>query len=585
MDDERDARPGKLRRHVAPALKADPADRGRSGEGGLRTASPRRRRRLLSPLTRRILFLNLVGPALLAFGLLYLDDYRRGLIDSQLGSLLTQARIIATALSESARSDEDGEAGLDYRLTPDVVRPVLFRLIEPTRSQARVFGLDGRSLADTRVLSPFGGEVIVEPLPPPVSTSPGLVESVANAVYDALVVWLPERRPLPIWPDAPEPRAEDFDEAQAALLGDPATRVRAFASGPGIILSVAVPVQRFKQVLGATMLTMTGDDIERRVRDTRFDILKLCLGTLLVTALASIYLASTIARPIRRLAAAAERVRRGHGIGATRVDPAAKPAIPDMRARGDEIGDLSGTLADMTTALWQRLDAIERFAADVSHEIKNPLTSLKSAVETAARVKDPAQREKMMQIILDDVQRIDRLIADISGASRLDAELSRSRTETVDVSQLLQTLVDVYAATSEAGAPRVVLEVPPDARLAVSGIEDRLGQVLRNLIANAASFSPPDGTIRLAARATADAVEIVVDDDGPGIPEDKFEKIFDRFYSERPEGEKFGTHSGLGLSISRQIVNAHGGTIWAENRLRGDGTTAGARFVIRLPRE
>ena len=263
----------------------------------------------------------------------------------------------------------------------------------------------------------------------------------------------------------------------------------------------------------------------------------------------------------------------------------AKPAIPDMRARGDEIGDLSVALADMTSALWQRLDAIERFAADVSHEIKNPLTSLKSAVETAARVKDPgAARE------VDADHRRGRAAhrpaaRDISGASRLDAELSRAKAEIVDVAQLLRTMVDVHESTGVVGGPRMKLEFAGIQGLKVSGIEDRLGQVLRNLIANAASFSRRGGTIAIAARGSGDAVEIIVDDDGPGIPPDKLEKIFDRFYSERPEGEKFGTHSGLGLSISRQIVNAHGGTIWAENRLRGDGSVAGARFVLRLPRE
>ena len=190
-----------------------------------------------------------------------------------------------------------------------------------------------------------------------------------------------------------------------------------------------------------------------------------------------------------------------------------------------------------------------------------------------------------MQIIVDDVQRIDRLLADIAGASRLDAELSRARAETVDVAQLLRTMVDVHEATAAAGSPGMTLEIAGEERLKVSGIEDRLGQVLRNLIANAASFSPPGGTIRLAARAVGDAVEVMVDDDGPGIPPDQREKIFDRFYSERPEGEKFGTHSGLGLSISRQIVNAHGGRIWAENRQHPDGRIAGARFVMRLPRE
>jgi two-component system sensor histidine kinase ChvG len=249
-----------------------------------------------------------------------------------------------------------------------------------------------------------------------------------------------------------------------------------------------------------------------------------------------------------------------------------------MRARGDEIGELSGALAEMTAALWARLDAIERFAADVSHEIRNPLTSLKSAVETASRVRDPEQREQLMRIIVEDVARIDRLIGDIAGASRLDAELSRGAAAPVDVVQLLRAMADVQAATSGADGARIVLDLPPERRLVVDGIEDRLGQVLRNLIANAASFSPPGGTIRLAARRAGDAVEIAVEDEGPGIPEDRLEKIFERFYSERPQGEKFGTHSGLGLSISRQIVDAHGGEIWAENRPRG-----GARFVVRLP--
>ena len=581
MDGEHGSRPGAT--PAAQTLIADPADRSQTIGAASRILAPRRRRRLLSPLTRRILFLNLVGPAMLAFGLLYLDDYRRGLVDSQLASLLTQARLVATALSESARPDEDGEAGIDYRLTPEVVRPILFRLIEPTNSHARIFTLDGRVLADSRILSPFGGQVSVEPLPPP-SAEPRRATKIANAVYDAVVTWLPERRPLPVWPDAPEPRAEDFDEVLVALNGDAGLRVRSYASGPGIILSVAVPVQRFKQVLGATMLAAGGETIEASVRSLRFDILKLCLATLLVTALASIYLAGKITRPILRLAAAAERVQRGHGIGATRVDPS-KPAIPDMRARGDEIGDLSGALGDMTLALWQRLDAIERFAADVSHEIKNPLTSLKSAVETAVRVKDPAQTQKLMQIIVEDVQRIDRLITDISGASRLDSELSRAKSARVDVAQLLRAMVDIHTATGLGDSPRLELDPPGREAIRVIGIEDRLGQVLRNLIANAASFSPPGGKIRLAATRNGDAVEIVVDDDGPGIPGDKLEKIFDRFYSDRPEGEKFGTHSGLGLSISRQIVNAHGGALWAENRQRGDGSVAGARFVLRLPAE
>jgi two-component system sensor histidine kinase ChvG len=244
----------------------------------------------------------------------------------------------------------------------------------------------------------------------------------------------------------------------------------------------------------------------------------------------------------------------------------------------------------MTQALWKRLDAIERFAADVSHEIKNPLTSLKSAVETAARVKDPEQQRKLMAIIVDDVARIDRLISDISSASRLDAELSRAEAAPVDIAQLLTALVDLHHATAGAEGPRLRLELGAAAGagrrgLIVQGLEDRLGQVFRNVIANAVSFSPPGGAIRIAASRLGGTVEARIEDEGPGIPDGGLEHIFERFYSARPEGEKFGTHSGLGLSISKQIVEAHGGTIRAENRGDAGGEVAGARFIIRLPGE
>ena len=538
----------------------------------------------MSPLTRRILFLNLLGPALLGFGLLYLDDYRRGLIDAQVAAMSMQARLVATAVSESARPDEDGEAGIDYRLAPDVVRPMLYRLMEPSYGHARVFAPEGHVLADSRVISPFGGQVLVEPLPPP-RTARGMLEALADTAYDWVLNWLPAREDLPPWPDAPEPHADEFPEVQAALAGEDAVRMRGFASGQGMLVSVAVPVQRFKQVLGAVMLVAGGEQVEASVRELRVDILKLCLGALLVTALASIYLSGTITRPILRLAAATERVRRGQrrigGAEAFRADA----AIPDMRGRGDEIGELSGALVDMTTALRQRLEEIERFAADVAHEIRNPLTSLKSAVETAARVQDPARRERLMQVIVEDVQRIDRLLGDISGASRLDAELGRAAGESVDIARLLETLAEIHGATARPSDPRVVLAIRDAAALRVTGVEDRLGQVLRNLIANALSFSPPDGRIVLAARRDGDSVEIAVEDEGPGVPSDRLERIFDRFYSARPAGEKFGTHSGLGLSISRQIVAAHGGSISAANVARPDGSVGGARFVIRLPRE
>jgi two-component system sensor histidine kinase ChvG len=259
--------------------------------------------------------------------------------------------------------------------------------------------------------------------------------------------------------------------------------------------------------------------------------------------------------------------------------------IPDFTKRGDEIGDLSASLRDMTQALWNRMEAIESFAADVAHEIKNPLSSLRSAVETAARLDDPEQQQRLMSIILDDVQRLDRLITDISDASRLDAELSRADMSPVDIRGLLTTLVEVEQIAAEsrgAGAPVIRLELSGETRLKVIGIEDRLAQVLRNLISNAVSFSPRGGEILLRGERTGSWLRIIVEDEGPGLPPGKFEAVFERFYTERPEGEKFGTHSGLGLSISKQIITAHRGRISAEN-IERDGMVMGARFIITLP--
>jgi two-component system sensor histidine kinase ChvG len=343
-----------------------------------------------------------------------------------------------------------------------------------------------------------------------------------------------------------------------------------------MVLSVAVPVQRYKQVLGALMLTRGSHDIDVAVFQVRRDILKVFAVALAVTVLLSLYLAGTIARPILKLSAAAERVRK---------DRHRKHTIPDFSDRGDEIGELALALREMTEALWLRMDAIESFAADVSHEIKNPLTSLRSAVETAAHVNDPDKRQKLMTIILEDVQRLDRLISDISDASRLDAELSRAQFAPVNIGLMLGTLVDVTRTTADDRGVRLNLELKGKRDLIINGLEGRLVQVFRNLIANAVSFSPPRGTVTItitAGRRNSTVVAEIVDE-GPGIPEDKENEIFERFYSERPHGEKFGTHSGLGLSISKQIVEAHGGTVVAENRRQGGRGPHGARFVVRLP--
>jgi two-component system sensor histidine kinase ChvG len=384
---------------------------------------------------------------------------------------------------------------------------------------------------------------------------------------------VPSGRSLQRYVERPIQVAGDYMEAERALSGETNTAVRSDGRG-GMVLSVAVPVQRYRQVLGSLMLSTGSQEIDAAVRDVRLDILKVFGVAIAITILLSLYLARTIARPIHRLADAAERVRHGHG---------RKTAIPDFSRRRDEIGDLSGALRDMTEALWRRMDAIERFAADVAHEIKNPLTSLRSAVETVARIEDPVRQKKLVGIILDDVQRLDRLISDISDASRLDAELSRAESEPVDLGQVLETLARVQEATAREESPRFVIDIARHQDLEVDGLESRLGQVLRNLISNAMSFSPPRGLIRLEAVRDGGEVVVTVSDEGPGIPPGKLGAIFDRFYSERPAGEKYGTHSGLGLSISKQIVEAHGGAIVAENRYGADGRVVGARFIVKLP--
>jgi two-component system, OmpR family, sensor histidine kinase ChvG len=527
------------------------------------------RRWPISPLTRRILAVNVLALALLAGGFLYLGKYQASLVGQQIESLKTQGQVFAAALGEGAVWDSADEGEI---LLPDLARQTLRRVVEPTRARARLFDIKGDILADSRVLRGPGDTVQVHELPAPKTAGP--ITRVADLAYDWIVDKLPRRSRYPFYRESASPRADDYPEVTRALGGETASAIRSDPASGGLVLSVAVPIQQYKQVLGAVMLSTGSGEIEEEVRTVRLELLRIFSVALLVTVLLSFYLAGTIVRPIRRLAGAAER---GRGRRA-RVE------IPDFTRRGDEIGDLSGSLREMTDALWQRMSAIESFAADVAHEIKNPLSSLRSAVETAVRIEDPLNQRRLMAIILDDVERLDRLITDISDASRLDAELSRLEVAPIDIAAMLEALADLHESTRTEGAPHLVLELTDRSRpLIVPGIETRLSQVFRNLIANAVSFSRPLGEIRLTARHDGRAVLITIDDQGPGIPDDKLTAIFDRFYTERPVGEKFGTHSGLGLSISKQIVEAHRGMIWAENRKDAGGVGTGARFCIRLP--
>jgi len=548
----------------SPSLQADPADEPRG--------RPRELRRRLSPLTRRILAVNVLALGLLGLGFLYLGEYRTSLIDTELDSLRTQGELVAAALSEGALEEMQGEP--EY-LLPDLTRQMIRQLVAPTRTRARIFDDKGTLIADSRWIEGSDGRVQIEELPPPEEKTPMArwVERIANRLRRLL----PPSADYPPYVEYVAPTSQDYPEVDAALRGESARAVRRDQAAGELVLSVAVPVQHYRVVLGAVLLSTDSRAVEQAVRAVRFEVLKVFLIVLSVTVLLSLYLASTIARPIRRLAIAAERVRRGHG----RQVP-----IPDLTRRRDEIGELSGALREMTDALWRRMDAIEHFAADVAHEIKNPLTSLKSAVETAARLSDPEKQRRLLAVVVEDVARLDRLITDISDASRLDAEMSRIELEPVPIADMLEALSELHETVRKEGDPRLELILPAPtqrAALIVQGMESRLGQVFRNLIANAISFSPPGGRIRIAAQRTGAFVTVIVEDEGPGIPEGKLEAIFNRFYTERPVGEKFGTHSGLGLSISKQIVEAHHGTIRAENRRDDAGNAVGARFIVRLP--
>jgi len=556
--EKREALQPTLRRErPAPALRAE------------RVAPlPRvRRRRRTSPLLRRILTLNVLALIIPVVGLLYLDQYRDSLITAELEALKTEGQLFAVALGETGVTA--GDLG-DEKLMPEAARLTLRRMVEISKNRARLFALDGSLVADSLSLLTPEGQIVIVPLEPPKPQS--LFEALLNDIYDWVVELLPSSRRWPLYRENSPDRADIYPEVGRALAGEVGRAVYERTSG-SVVLHVAVPVQRYRQVMGALLMSSEGGAIDAAVRSVRFDILKVFGVALAITILLSLYLARTIARPIRRLAEIAERVRRGQG---RQID------IPDFTRRRDEIGDLSGALRDMTAALWARMDAIERFAADVAHEIKNPLTSLRSAVETVARLEDPKQQKRLITIILDDVERLNRLISDICDASRLDAELSRAEMGPVDIANMLRALSDLHEVTKGDGPP-LKIEIASLQSLVVHGIEGRLVQVWRNLISNAASFSPPGGGIRIAAARDGDRVRVTVADDGPGIPAGKLTAIFDRFYSERPAGEKFGTHSGLGLSISRQIVEAHGGHIAAENRTAGDGRILGAVFTVTLP--
>jgi len=440
--------------------------------------------------------------------------------------------------------------------------------VSPTKTRARIYDRDGVLILDSRNL--YGrGDVLRFDLPPPNAERPGFMER----AFIALRRWF-GRGDLPLYNELGPENGKGYQEVAQALNGAHASMVRVNERGE-VIVSVAVPVQRFRAVRGALMLSTQGADIDDMVEAERLAIVKVFFVAAGVMVVLSMLLAGTIAGPVRRLADGAERVRRRIR---TRVE------IPDFTRRRDEIGELSGALRDMTNALYTRIEAIESFAADVAHELRNPLTSLRSAVETLPVAKTEQSRQRLLAVIEHDVKRLDRLISDISDASRLDAELQRQEAAPIDFAKLLDALVKAANEVHTDGVTvTLTFEGSPLSEFKIAGHDSRIGQVVSNLVDNARSFSPAGGTVRITCRRLRGEVEVLVDDEGPGIRPEALDKIFERFYTDRPE-QGFGQNSGLGLSISKQIVEAHGGTIRVENRMGGQPSRVlGARFVVRLP--
>jgi len=574
-------------------------DRMRSAVGWLVEHLPFRNG--FSSLTRRIVVLNLIGLAILVSGILYLNQFRAGLIDAKVQSLATQGEIIARAIAASAgvdtnevqldpeklletehtqdSDDEDLSNSLDFTIDPERAAPILRPLVKPTGSRARVYNRDGALILDSDTFY-SRGEVLRYDLPPPDAEKPDALSRFWQTVKTRM-----SQYDLPLYTEIGGANGKAYPEVATALTGTSVPIVRVNDKGE-LVVSVAVPIQRMRAVLGVLLLSTRGGDIDNIVSAERWGIVRVSLFAAAITIVLSIILANTIAGPVQRLSAAAESVR--HSVKA-------RAQIPDFTDRTDEIGHLSGALRDMTNALYKRIDAIESFAADVAHELKNPLTSLRSATETLPLAKNDDSRERLMEIIKHDVKRLDRLISDISDASRLDAELAREDATAVDMAELLRTTVSLFNDIHRDDTPEVVLDIayaPGAWPYRVMGHDSRLSQVIVNLLDNAISFSPPGGRVAVLVRRMGHEIQISVEDEGPGIPDENLERIFERFYTDRPQ-ENFGQNSGLGLNISRQIAVAHGGRLWAENRTpqgvgrsKGDasvGRSGGARFVMRLP--
>ncbi|MGD9669098.1 MAG: stimulus-sensing domain-containing protein [Hyphomicrobiaceae bacterium] len=585
-----------------------PVDLGKSEDAGrVRAALARWWRnqpipRFLSgTLLRRILFSNLIGLFIFSLGILILSNSRGWLIDAKRESLRIQGEIIAAAIAGDAKVEterltldptklpessdaripfrDDGFAALELSIRPERVAPILRRLIQPTNTRARIYARDGTLIVDSDKLL-HRGSIIQAEGDDSDDTANGRVKT--KNFWTRLTRWFLDKE-LPVYREIDSGLGTNYPEVRIAMAGGTPTTMLLLSEDYKQIVSMAVPIQRMKAVHGVLLLSTRPGEIDEIASEDRNKILLMALLALLTTVSTSLLLARTVAGPIKHLADTAEVVSN---------DINARHELPEMSDRRDEVGQLAQAFSKMTTALFRRLEASDRFAADIAHELKNPLTAARSTAESLAYAKNEEQRGQLMEQIQLELKRLNKMITEISSASRLDAELARQQREPVALVELLENVTSSLFKdkASEQGIDlelRIPPAVSPDA-YTISGNDSRIAQVVTNLVDNALSFSPAGGKVVISLVRDGAEVELRVDDDGPGIDEENLEKVFARFWTYRPSAESSrGNNSGLGLNISREIITAYGGTIRAENRYRTprspDSGRIGARFVVRLP--
>jgi two-component system, OmpR family, sensor histidine kinase ChvG len=494
-------------------------------------------------LTWRILVVNILTVLILALGIIYLDAFSTKLSNERLERIEREAQISAII----ARS-----------LPPGEVAQALSTVGRSTLSRTRLYGDEGGLIADSWALTGPTYELL-DP------KADGWTKDAARALDRAFNILVgrnyaprfaePDRDVLGAWPEAMAARQQ----------GEVVSTTR---TAPDLtpVMSAAVPVNG-----GVLLITSSERDVTRAVRSQRGALGIAMAVAILVSVLLSLFLAQTIVRPLRRIAIAAHRVRLGR---------AREVRVPRLPSRLDEIGLLARSVSDMSQSLRERIDNIEAFAADVAHELKNPIASLRSALDGIESVQDPKLRERLMAVAREDVLRLDRLISDISEAARTDAELARAHFEPVDLGPLIEQVVKSWENRRERGDARIAFGRPRKHSTIVMGDGSRLARAIDNLLDNAIGFSPAKGLVEISASRVGDKVHIRIDDEGPGVPRQAREAIFNRFHSIRPDSEQFGRHSGLGLAIAKAIVEGHDGEIKVYDR---DDAPSGARFIITLP--